>query len=57
MAKTGYTIGWNGQTLTAERKFVPTTKGMILLVVLGMLDTRLPVHVKSHYTPKRTTTS
>ena len=47
-AKTGDTIKWNGQTLTADKKFVPTTKDMILLVVLGMLDPRLPARVKSH---------
>ena len=52
MAKTGYTIGWNGQTLTTEKKFWPTTKDMILLDVLGILNTRLPAHVKSHYALK-----
>ena len=46
--KTLDTIKWNGQTLTANKKFGPTTEDLILLVVLAMLYQRLPAHVKSH---------
>ena len=45
-------IRWNDNTLTEDEKFGPTTEDMILIVVLGLLDQRLPAHVKSHYALK-----
>ena len=51
-AKQGDLIKWNGETMQSDEKLSPTFEDMILLIVLGLVDPRLPEYVKSHYAPK-----
>ena len=38
--------------MTTDERLSPTLEDMILLIVLGLLDARLPKYVKSHYALK-----
>ena len=50
LKKKGYTITWQNNLILAEdEKLSPTFEELILDNVLGLIDTRLPRHVRSHY--------
>ena len=50
LKKKGYTITWqNNMILAEDEKLSPTFEELILDNVLGLIDTRLPRHVRSHY--------
>jgi hypothetical protein len=41
----------NNSVLLIDEQLSPTFEELILAVVLGLIDNRLPGHVKSHYQP------
>jgi hypothetical protein len=50
LKKKGYTVTWqNNMILAEDEKLSPTFEELILDNVLGLIDTRLPRHVRSHY--------
>jgi hypothetical protein len=50
LKKKGDTIMWqNNKVLTEDEQLSPTFEEMILVNVLGLIDTRLPEHVLDHY--------
>jgi hypothetical protein len=50
LKKKGYTITWqNNMILAEDEKLSPTFEELILDNVLGLIDTRLPRHVRSYY--------
>ena len=50
LKKKGYTITWqNNMILAEDEKLSPTFEELILDNVLGLIDTRLPRHVRCHY--------
>ena len=50
LKKKGYTIKWQNNMILAEDETLsPTFEELILDNVLGLIDTRLPRHVRSHY--------
>jgi hypothetical protein len=50
LKKMGDTIMWqNNKVLTEDEQLSPTFEEMILVSVLGLIDTRLPEHVLDHY--------
>jgi len=50
LGKTGDTIAWQNQAvLDTDEKMSPTFEDMILANVLGIIDPRLPAHIKTHY--------
>ena len=51
-AKRDDVIKWSGETMPSDEKLSPTLEDMILLIVLGLIDPRLPGYVKSHYALK-----
>jgi hypothetical protein len=52
LKKKGDIITWmNNSVLLIDEQLSPTFEELILAVVLGLIDNRLPGHVKSHYQP------
>jgi hypothetical protein len=50
LKKKGYTVTWqNNMILAEDEKLSPTFEELILDNVLGLIDTRLPRYVRSHY--------
>jgi hypothetical protein len=50
LKKKGYTVTWQNNMILAEDETLsPTFEELILDNVLGLIDTRLPRHVRSHY--------
>jgi hypothetical protein len=50
LKKKGDFIMWqNNKVLTEDEQLSPTFEEMILTVVLGLIDTRLPEHIMDHY--------
>ena len=50
LGKTGDAIRWqNVEALEEDEKLSPTFEDMILLNVLGLIDARLPSHIRDHY--------
>jgi hypothetical protein len=50
LKKKGDIIMWqNNKVLTEDEQLSPTFEEMILVSVLGLIDTRLPEHVLDHY--------
>ena len=50
LKKKGYTVTWqNNMILAEDEKLSPTFEELILDNVLGLIDTRLPRHVRSYY--------
>ena len=50
LGKTGDAIRWqNVEALEEDEKLSPTFEDMILLNVLGLIDPRMPAHIKEHY--------
>lgn len=50
LQKKGDIIMWQKSTmLTEDEQLSPTFEELILAIVLGLIDSRLPGHVKDHY--------
>ncbi len=50
LKKNGDIIMWqNNKVLTEDEQLSPTFEDMILVNVLGLIDTRLPEHILDHY--------
>ena len=49
LKKRGDEIRWLNETLNRDEKLSPTFEDLILINVLGIIDARLPLHVRDHY--------
>jgi len=52
LGKQGDAVAWlNIEELEADERLTPTTEDLILLNVLGLIDPRMPGHIKDHSAP------
>jgi hypothetical protein len=49
LKKRGDHIEWMDHEMERDEKLSPTFEDLILLTVLGLIDRRLPAHIRSHY--------
>ena len=49
LKKRGDDIRWQNEQLARDEKLSPTFEDLILINVLGIIDARLPLHVRDHY--------